>query len=331
MKVLVTGGTGLVGSHAIERLVQVGHQVRAMVRSDEGHRLVASLGAEPVPGRVEEPQSWKAAAGSEAIVHAAAMVTTPTTWEAYQQVNILGTRLAAETAARLDARLVHVSSVAVYGRRPDADDTQTITEETPFSPIAEANFYARSKREAEQAVWKVASKHDLSAVALRPCVIYGERERLFMARLLRLLRFGVAPVVGSGHNRLSVIYVGNVVDALVSALDHPTVTGPFNTANDGGLTPREFYQIIEDVTGRHVRQIRIPLLVTTAVGTAWLRLSRMLRPGSYTGLGSSSGHFMARENPYSSRRAERELDWRPSTPPVDAFRQTVRWFVEHEQ
>ena len=330
MRVFVTGGTGLVGSHAIERLAAAGHEVRALVRSQQGADFVRTLGADPARGSVEDRASWKAAERSDAIIHGAALVTTPTTWDVYRSVNVEGTRRAAETAARLGARLVHVSSVAVYGRQPGADGTDGVGEDAPFGTIAPADFYARSKREAEQVVWEVASAQDVSAVALRPCVIYGERERLFLSRLLGLLRFGIAPVVGSGHNQLAMVYIGNVIDALMSALDRPHITGPFNTANDGGLTQREFYRIVGEVTGRRLREVRVPVRAATMAGTAWHWVHRLVRPGRYTGVGSSSGQFMARDNPYTSARATRELDWRPSTPPTRAFGRTVRWFLDQQ-
>jgi nucleoside-diphosphate-sugar epimerase len=328
LRVFVTGGTGLVGSHVTERLVDLGHEVRAMTRSKAGDRFVERLGAEAVRGCVEDRGSWEAAEGSHTLVHAAALVTTATTWDAYHQVNVEGTRHAAEMAAALGTRLIHVSSVAVYGRQPFSDDRNRVTEDVRFAPIAEADYYARSKREAEAVVWQTADRLGLSAVAIRPCVIYGERERLFMSRLLAILRHGIAPLVGSGENQLAMVYVGNVIDAIVNALEQPTVTGPFNTTNDGGITQRQFYEIVGEEIGRRIRMVKVPLAAAIAAGKAWHITSQILNPGRYTGLGSSSGRFMARENPYSSGRAERELQWAPSTAPHEALRRTVRWFVK---
>jgi len=329
MKAFVTGGTGLVGSHSIERLVSQGHEVVAMARSDAGMQIVRDLGANPVRGIVEDLESWRSARGAEVIIHAAALITTSTTWEAFERVNVHGTRLAVHAAAKTGARLVHLSSVAVYGRQPTAGNSGSVDESAPFGHIAAADSYARSKRLAEEVLWAEAERLGVSAVALRPCVIYGERERLFMSRLLSLLRFGVAPIVGSGTNTLAMVYVGNVIDAVVAALARPDVTGPFNVANDGGLTQREVYQIVAEVTGRPIRMVRFPVAAVVAFGTAWHLGHRILRPRRYSGFGSSSGHFIARNNPYSSARAERELKWQPTTPSREAWRRAVHWFVEH--
>jgi nucleoside-diphosphate-sugar epimerase len=329
MKVLVTGGTGLVGRHTIGQLVESGHEVHALVRSPEGVRFVERLGAGAVRGRVEVEESWNAAPHAEAIVHAAALVTAATNWDTYWQVNVQGTRLAATMAARTGARFVHISSVAVYGRRPSAERGHPVVEDTPPAPIADADYYARSKRMAEETVWETASIRAAASVALRPCVIYGEGERLFLARLLGVLRYGVAPLVGRGDNGLAVVYAGNVAQAVLAALERPDVTGPFNVTNDGRLTQREFFEIAGAALGTRMRFLRVPLSVAVAAGSLWHRLYRLARPGHYTGLGSSSGRFLARENPYSSERAIRELGWQPSVQPQEALRRTVRWFVDN--
>ncbi len=327
MRVLVSGGTGLVGSHAIEQLAREGHEVRAMVRSAAGRTFVENLGAESFLGSVERPESWEAAGPCDAIVHAAALVVEPIGWERYRAVNVYGTRLAVEAAARRGARLVHISSVAVYGRRPESDSSVPVAEDAPFQPIAEPDYYARSKRLAEATLWQCAEELGVSAVALRPCVIYGERDRTFVARLLDLLRLRVVPIIGSGNNPLAVVYAGNVVEAVRGALARPDVQGVFNTANDGGLTPREFFETIAEVTGARLRFVGLPVGAATVLATLAHLPRRLLRPRRYTPDPISGIRFMTQPNPYTSAKAERELGWRPSTPPREALRRTVEWFV----
>lgn len=329
MRIFVTGGTGLVGSHAIERFLKLGHDVVALARSERGLEFVQELGATPALGCVERAEDWRGAAGADVILHAAAIVTDPVGWDAYRRINVDGTRHAVHAAAEHGARLLHVSSVAVYGRRPQTGATPRVTEDSPFGTVADADYYARSKREAEEMVWSEAERHGVSAVAVRPCVIYGERERLFMARLLGLLRHGVAPLIGHGDNTLSMVYVGNVVEALDCAVRHPDATGPFNTTNDGGFTQREFYEVVGDALGRRMRIIRIPETVAIGAGTAWQVGSRLLHPRRYAGVGSSSGRFLARDNPYDSGRAARELGWKPRVEAKAALRRTVEWFLAH--
>lgn len=326
VRVLVTGGNGLVGSHVIEQLVREGHEVRGMVRGAAGSTLVEAFGATSALGAAERAESWDAAEGCDAIVHTAALVVEPAGWERYREVNVHGTRLAVEAAARYGARLIHISSVAVYGRRPrDAD--LPVGEDAPFQPIAELDYYARSKRLAEATLWQRAAELDVPAVALRPCVIYGERDRIFVARLLDVLRLGVVPLVGRGDNTLAVVYAGHVAEAVRCALARPDAQGAFNTANDGGLTPRQFFETIGEATGRRLRFVRLPVGAAQVLARLAHLPRRLFGPRRYTPDPASGIRFMTQSNPYTSAKAERELGWRPSTPPREALRRTVEWFL----
>src|SRR5256886_3793502 len=114
MSVLVTGASGLVGSHVVEALAARGEPVRALVRL-ASRAAVLRLGAEAVAGDVTDPAAWQAAArGVRAIVHAAAIVQRRASWDQYVAVNVDGTRLAVDAPRTTGARLIHISSVAVY-------------------------------------------------------------------------------------------------------------------------------------------------------------------------------------------------------------------------
>lgn len=187
----------MVGSHTTQQLRAAGHTVRAVVRDAAGADLVQFLGGTPIRGRIEDESCWATAATADAIVHTAALVTQPLSWETYQAVNVIGTRYAAQAAARSGARLVHLSSVSVYGRRPPTS-RGVVDEDAPWTPLVGADYYARSKRQAEQALWSVTRENGIPAVALRPCVTYGERDRVFLPHVIRALKFGIAPVIGHG-------------------------------------------------------------------------------------------------------------------------------------
>lgn len=331
MKVLVTGGGGLVGSHAIERLRSRGHEVRAMVRDSAGRAAAQSLGAEPVFGLVEQAATWDAAKGVDAIVHAAALIRQGTHWDEYQTVNIEGTRLAAEAAARHKARLVHLSSVAVYQRPAlNGGAPRTIDENAPLGTTDAQSDYGRSKALAEEALWAVMRASGASAVALRPCLIYGERDRLFLPRVITALRFGVAPLVGGGDNALSMVYAGNVADAVMAALEQPGVQGPFNVTNDGRLTQREFFDIVSRAAERHVRYVRLSRGTAEAAGAFWGFMQNVVGGSPYPGIRAAL-RFLADENPYTSAKAEEQLSWRPKTTPAEGLERATRWLVRERQ
>jgi nucleoside-diphosphate-sugar epimerase len=321
---LVTGGTGLVGRHVIAALRRRGDEVRALARSAAAAAELSALGAESVAGDLSDAARLDAAAaGVDAVVHAAATVLASGRWAAWHEANVLGTERVVRSAARARARVIHLSSVAVYGRsqvsidRPGNDEGFDL-EHAP----AVREPYARSKREAELALWRVARETGLSAVALRPCVLYGEGDRHFSPRVAALIRRGVVPLIGGGANHMTVVYAGNVASAVTAALDHPEATGPFNVTNDGQLTMREFVERFAAGLGVRPRWLRIPRGLAWSGARLWDRTVGALPPLSLALSLSTSVQFLAGENRYDSSRTRRLLGWRAAFPAPDAAERT---------
>jgi nucleoside-diphosphate-sugar epimerase len=326
--VLVSGGTGLVGSHVIEALRDRGEDVRALVRA-ESRAAVESLGAEAIVGDVTDRAAWmQAAAGARGIVHAAAFVAQRATLDQFMEVNVGGTRFAIEAARNLGIRLVHISSVAVYGRMAvDREDAREVDEEFPFAPLSHRDYYARSKRAAEALVYEAASRGDVSAAAIRPDVIYGERDRLFTPKLLAALRLPLVPLIGDGSNHLACVYAGNVATAILAALDaRQSGFRAYNVTHDAAplLTCREFLRSFETAAGVSVRAVRVPRMLARMGVAAWSAWQRVTGVGRYAGLGRAAVAFLGGENPYVAERITRELGWRPAWDTRAAIERTVR-------
>lgn len=276
-----------------------------------------------------DPAAWEraSAGGLAGIVHTAAIVQRPRTGYArYVAVNVGGTRLAVTAARSCGAPLVHVSSVAVYGGSSAyTPRVERRTEDYPFGPIDERDYYARTKREAEAVVRAAASEPaGLCAVALRPNVIYGERDRLFTPRLLRAMRLRFVPLFGGGANHLSTVYAGNVAAAAVRALD---VRRPgfraYNVTTDAPplLTFHEFFDAFANEAGIRIRPVRIPVA-----------LARVLI-GVWTGpaLARAALSFVTGENPYVADHARAELGWAPPFSPREAIARTVAGMRANEK
>jgi len=325
--VLVTGGSGLVGSHTIEALRKSGVPVRALVRPGS-EPVVQSLGAEVVTGDVADGESWRraTAGGVTGIVHAAATVGPGAPEPAYA-VNVRGTRLAVETARAAGAHLVHVSSVSVYSGSADYRPVvERRTEETPFEPIDPADHYGRSKRESEQVIREAAETGALGAgvTVIRPDVIYGERDRLFVPRVYRSIRARILPLVGPGTNHLPCVYAGNVASAIVAALQCARAGfRAYNVTRDAGgpLTVREFMQAFADAAGVRIRVLRLPVSLARWMLMIW----------SGPRLARAALSFMTGEDPYVTDRIERELEWRPAVDTRTAIVRTVRWLMGNEK
>ncbi|HEY3461027.1 MAG TPA: NAD-dependent epimerase/dehydratase family protein, partial [Casimicrobiaceae bacterium] len=247
---LVTGATGLVGSHVVERLAADGWRIRALVREPHvvrqsgasGWNAVEWLrkqGVELAAGDVLDlPSFVEAARGCDTIFHTAAAVTPPAMrvhpYDAYRVPNVDGTRNAVAAAARHGARLLQLSSVAVYGPKARyASSTAVGVDETmPLDPLPERAYYARSKRESEELVMAAHAEGRIWATAVRPDVIYGPRDRQFIPRLARLLRVGVAPVIDGGNAIMAIVHAAHVADGAVLAATTDAAGGRvYNLAN----------------------------------------------------------------------------------------------------
>lgn len=327
---LVTGATGQVGHHLVQRLQRDGWQVRALVRDAARAGALSRAGVTLATGDTLEPTGLlRAARGCDVVFHAAAAITPRGGWEAFNRPNVEGTRNVIAAAEAAGARLVHVSSVAVYGATARyGEDGARTTEETPLAPLPVEAWYARSKRESEALVMEAHAAGRLWATAVRPDVIYGTHDRQFVPRVGRLLQHGIAPLVGGGRTTLAVVHAANVADGLVRAAATDAAGGrAYNLANDFDVTVAEFFAYAAEGMQVRVRRLPIPRLVAEAgMGIVGL-VAPLFFGNQYRAAISASLDFVSRSNPFSSDRARRELGWDPPVRPEVGVVEAFRWWV----
>ena len=231
MTVLLTGGSGFLGSHIAEQLSLAGRQVRALVRKTSDTTFLKTLEhVELVYGRVEDAESLSSAVeGVDTIIHSAGLVKARSTEEFYR-VNAGGTENLLAAALRVKdtvRRFVLVSSQTVMGPS-DAQGTPVRPEATP-NPVTR---YARSKLAAERAAW--AHKDELPVTIIRPPAIYGPRDREFLA-FFKAVKFGILAYMGSAENKLSIIYGPDAASACIAALDANVESGSAFFIDDGSV------------------------------------------------------------------------------------------------
>ena len=330
---LITGATGLVGSHIAELLVANGWTVRGMVRSPTSARDLL-LGVEPVIGDVLDESSFRrAAAGCHVVFHTAANIIVKGGWNAFRATNIGGTRNAIAAAEGAKARLLQVSSVAVYGpsSRYDAAKRGAKTDEqTELAPLSERAFYARSKRESEALVMEAHRQGRVWATAIRPCVVYGRRDRQFVPRMARVIGRVPIPLLNGGRSIFGVAHAANVAQgALLAATSDRAGGNAYNLANDFDVSVRAFFDLAAQGLGR--RNVMVPLPVWFAKGALGATKSalKLLSGGRLRLFSGSMIEFIAEDNPFSSDRAKRELGWAPTVRPETGVPDAFNWAREH--
>lgn len=329
---MVTGATGLLGSYVVERLLAEGWAVRTLVRDSGRSGWLSRIGAEVRRGDLLDAPGFTALTrGCELVVHAAAAIFHRDGWEGYERSNIQGTANAITAARNADARLVHVSSVAVYGPggRYRANGRKT-DEDAELAPLPASSLYARSKRDSEALVLEAHAIGRVWATAVRPSVIYGQRDRQFIPRMARLIERGLVPIIDGGRSTMSIVHAANVADGIVRAAEVEGAGGrAYNLADDFPISVADFFRLGAEGIGVPPRSIRVPLGLARAGATVVEKLGPLLGMDRSVASAKSSLDFITRDNPFSSDRAREELGWRPFVTHEAGVPEAFRWWREH--
>lgn len=335
-RALVTGATGLVGSHVAERLLADGWEVRGLVRTPSSHDALdlQAIGLEPVRGDVLDRESFiRAAKGVDVVFHTAAVITQSGPWEVYRRVNLDGTENAIAAAESSGARLLQLSSVAVYGpnARFRADGRKT-DEDSPLAPLPDGAHYARSKRESEQMVMDAHAAGHVWASAVRPDVIYGRRDRQFVPRIAKILRRGFAPLIGGGRSILPIVHAANVADGAVrAALSNAAGGRAYNLANDFDVSVRRFFELGAHGLGKRVRFVPVPLGLARGAFNGFKGVMNAITGGRLNVVANASISFITEDNPFTSERARRELGWSPNVRHEQGVPEAFHWWLTNQR
>lgn len=260
-KVLVTGANGFIGKSLCEEMLRQGWQVKAAMRTSiqmpEGIEVVE---IENIDGDTD----WKSALQEVAvIIHLAARVhvmqdDVENPLQAYLKVNLHGTENLAQQAARAGVkRFVFVSTIKVNGEETDGHSRYTEQDlPTPQCP------YSISKWQAEQVLHRIAQESDLQVVIIRPPLVYGPGVKGNFNHLLAAIDKGIPLPLAGAHNKRSLIYVGNLVSALIVCATHPVATGQTYLVSDGkDISTAFLVKKISEALGRANRSFYFPAML----------------------------------------------------------------------
>ena len=254
VSILVTGATGFVGRWLRNQLAAPGQKVIPAVRHESG------LTNEVAVGDIGPLTDWRAAlVDCQSIVHLAARVhvmhdsaSDPLT--RYRTTNTEATlNLARQASQAGGKRFVFVSTIKVNGEGRDAAYYET---DVP----APEDAYAISKWEAEQGLWKIARETGLEVVILRPPLVYGPRVKANFLRLMKMVQKGWPLPLGAIHNKRSLLYLGNFVDAIRLCVEHPAAAGQTFLLDDGQpVSTPELICALAQAMGRPARLLAVPV------------------------------------------------------------------------
>ena len=323
MKAFVTGATGFVGAAVALALRRAGWEVRALVRRPSGQGRLRAMGADIVAGDLADGAGLeRALGGCDALFHVAADyrlgARDPDT---LYRTNVDGTRnLLTAAAAAGVARVVHTSSVATIGIPADGTPGD---ERTPVSLGAMIGHYKRSKYLGEQVALEHA-RRGLAVIVVNPSTPIGPwdvKPTPTGQIVLDAARGRMPAYVDTG---LNIVHVDDVAAGHLAAWEHGR-SGERYILGGENMSLREILAEISLLAGRKPPRIRLPYGVVLPIAYLAEGVARLTgRSGRVT----LEGVRMSRKRMYfSSERAARELGYH-SRPPIEAFRDAVRWFEE---
>jgi dihydroflavonol-4-reductase len=312
--VSITGATGFVGWHVAEAFLREGWDVRAVVR--HRNRRPVPAGAQTVESSLSATALGDAFAGSDVVVHCAALIRARDE-ESFARVNVDGTRAAVAAAERAKSRFVLVSSQAAGGQGTPAAPRR---EDDPPQPV---NAYGRSKLASEAIVRASA----LPWTILRPCAVYGPRDRGFLP-LFRLVRRGLALVPARPDAAFTLIFIHDLVRAIRLAAELDSAVG--QTLFIGHPEPRTGSDVVRAIAageGRRLVPFRLPgplFGAAAALGDVlWtLGVKPVIDSGRLIEL-RSDGFVCAVD------RAREVLGFVAETSFEQGIAETARWYREH--
>lgn len=319
-KILVTGGTGFVGSHLVDRLLNQGKAVRCLVRRSSNLKYLKDPQIELVYGGLDEATDWdKAFADVETVYHIAG-VTFARRAQDYFTGNHQGTETIIAAAIKHRSQLkkfVHLSSLAAVG--PGEKD-KPVDENTPPAPITP---YGRSKLMGEEAALTAADF--LPVTIVRPPAVYGPRDYA-LYELFKSIAKGLSPSIGNYDKQISLVHVADLVDGMVLAAEKDASKGrAYFISSPEVYSYKGLIEILAGIFDRRVRSFAIPRPLAYAVaavaeiGAAVTRKPPVINRDKVTDLSQVCWGC-------SIERARQELGYQPQMPIAEGLRETITWY-----
>jgi len=332
-KVLVTGASGFIGSNLVRRLAANGQEIACLLRPTSSDQNLLGASVSLIRGHLTDSETLlEAVRGKSVVYHVAGCLWTPRTADFYR-VNEEGTRSLLEACSRLTSPpvVVFVSSIAAGGASLPA---RPRTESDAPAPVS---HYGRSKLAAESAAREFA--HAVPITVVRPPIVFGDGDRYAWPMFKTVARLGIHFVPGRVPHRYSMIYVRDLVEAIVLAAERGDRLAP-GLACDPKTASRGIYFVGDDEMptyadlGRMIGQalgrkrtwiVRVPLRIVRIIGAGTQAVMWIRRKGQFLNL-DKVREITAGSWTCSVEKARAEFGFRTAAPLAERLRETVDWY-----
>jgi dihydroflavonol-4-reductase len=320
MKAFITGGTGFIGSHLVDRLLaEGGHEIRCMVRSTE--KWLSGKEYKRVDADLNDlPEISRALEGVDVVIHSAGVVKARDT-RTFRMVNVEATENLLRAALKLQIpKIVILSSQAAAG----PSFGKPVDETMPMMPVSR---YGESKKQMEEMIAAVADS-GTSVSILRPSSVYGPREEDIFT-IFKFAAKGIFPIVGKGEGKpISMAHVDDIVDGtlLAARYMHPG-TDTWFLSSQRGYSWHEIADATSVAFGRKLTRVNIPASLVREVGSLSEGVASFF--GKYPVMNKDKAAEMVLSWVCSVEKAKKDLGYQPKVNLNDGIRQTIEWYKLH--
>lgn len=320
MKIFITGATGFIGTHLVNRLARTKHKICCLVWGTNQVDTLKELGAELIEGDVTNRASIiKGMSGCDWVVHLANIYSF---WEPdkrlYSKVNVEGTQNLMECALETRVtKVIHISTSLIYGKPTD----QPFTEESTVGPIR-FSMYAQSKYEGDLIIWEMLEKKGLPVVVIYPAGVLGPGNPKASGLYIRDLIHRRLPTTVFHDSTLTWVHVRDVAEGILRALEKDNNIGEKYLLGAETLSMQQFNELIRDISGIPLPRLRMPdtLVMLNAALLTWI--ANLTKKPPMWGMAADAMRMIKEGIHFDGSKAERELGF-TYTPIREAIEEEV--------
>lgn len=316
MRIFFTGATGFVGRHLVQRLVNEGHQVRALVRNKNSSIALEQMGAASVLGDLANVNDWQHVLKDiDVVVHAAAPVEFWGPWRKFSDGIVEATQNLLQAAATQGVqKFIHISSESVL---QDRDSLLDIDETHPY-PKKPNSFYGLAKMRAEDILMTTPLMNEMHVIIIRPPFVWGEGSHA-LQEIAAKARTGSFLWVDKGQASFEAIHIDNLVEAIVLAINHGKGKHIYFVSDGESNTVREFFSAYFEAVGvvRPTHSLPGPLVYSVArvVECLW----RFLQIKSAPPISKFEWAFVGMPRRYHIGKIQRDFGYQPVVSREEGF------------
>lgn len=321
MKVLVTGGTGFIGSYLVKKLISDGHYVFCLVRDLKKGEMLRIGGAVLINGDIRDSSFIeKIPEGIDLVYHLAGVLRK---WDipaqVYYDTHVRGTgNLLQACVNKRIKRFIHCSSVTVLGTSGEA----LFDEKSPYQSTG---IYENTKAEAEKLVLTYVNNGEIEATIIRPTIVYGPAD-LHVLRLFKAIKNGRFPLIDSGKALLQPTYIEDVISGFELCLNNKGVNQIYILAGERPITVREFVNIIAKIMGVMPPKINIPRHIANFIALTFEVAGKVFKfTPPFT---RANIKFFTENKACKINKAIKELGYKPINL-EEGLRKTIEWYKKN--